>query len=78
MHHTAMSRRRLLRTALATVGAFSVSRRSGALAAPGEIKLPDKSPVETFDFESFRTRSAQSDKIERMLCKCLCPRSSGG
>jgi hypothetical protein len=73
VHHTAMSRRRLLRTALATVGAFSVSRRSGALAAPGEIKLPDKSPVETFDFESFRTRSAQSDKIEPHALQILMP-----
>src|SRR6266536_4453038 len=52
MHHPAMSRRRFLRTALATLGAFSVRRRREALAAPPEIKLPDNSPVETFDFES--------------------------
>jgi hypothetical protein len=52
MQHTAMSRRRLLGTALATLGVFSVRRRQGALAAPAEIKLPDNSPVETFDFES--------------------------
>jgi Domain of Unknown Function (DUF1080) len=51
MQQTAMSRRRLLGTALATLGVFSVSRRGGALAAPAEIKLPDNSPVETFDFE---------------------------
>ena len=51
MHHRAMSRRRLLSTALATLGAFSVRRRRVALAAPTEIKLPDNSPVETFDFE---------------------------
>jgi hypothetical protein len=46
-----MSRRRLLGTALATVGVFSVTWRQGAQAAPAEIKLPDNSPVETFDFE---------------------------
>src|SRR6266508_2831793 len=51
MHHPAMSRRRLLRAALATLGVFSVRRRRVALAAPAEIKLPDNSPVETFDFE---------------------------
>jgi 3-keto-disaccharide hydrolase len=51
MHHTTLSRRRWLRTALATLGVVSVSRRRGALAAPAEIKLPDNSPVETFDFE---------------------------
>ena len=52
MHHAEVSRRRLLRTALATLGVFSVIRRRGALAAPAEIKLPDNTPVETFDFES--------------------------
>ncbi len=52
MHHRAMSRRRVLRTALATLGVFSVSRRGGALAARAEVKLPDNIPVETFDFES--------------------------
>ena len=52
MHHGAMSRRRVLRTALATLGVFSVSRREGALAARAEIKMPDNIPVETFDFES--------------------------
>ncbi len=52
MHHEAMSRRRVLRTALATLGVFSVSRREGALAARAEIKMPDNIPVETFDFES--------------------------
>jgi len=47
-----MSRRRVLRTALATLGVFGVSRREGALAARAEIKMPDNIPVETFDFES--------------------------
>src|SRR6266508_2469615 len=52
MHHPAMSRRRLLRAALATLGVFSVRRRREALAAPREIKLPDNSPVDRFDFET--------------------------
>src|SRR6266511_4062743 len=52
MHHRAMSRRRLLSTALATLGVFSVRRRRVALAARAEIKMPDNIPVETFDFES--------------------------
>src|SRR5436309_15400856 len=52
MRHGAMSRRRVLRAALATLGVFGVSRRGGALAARAEIKLPDNIPVETFDFES--------------------------
>src|SRR6266446_2642744 len=52
MHQRAMSRRRVLRTALATLGAFRVSRPRGALAARAEIKVPDNIPVETFDFES--------------------------
>src|SRR5437879_7980784 len=52
MRHGAMSRRRVLRAALATLGVFSVSRRGGALAARMEVKLPDNIPVETFDFES--------------------------
>src|SRR6266571_3780732 len=52
MHHGAMSRRRVLWAALATLGVFSVSRRRRALAARVEITLPDNIPVETFDFES--------------------------
>ena len=52
MNHMATSRRGFLRAALATLGAVSVCRPRGALAAPTEIKLPDNSPVETFDFES--------------------------
>src|SRR5919204_4968143 len=52
MHHAAMSRRRWLRTALATLGVFSASRRRGALAAPAEIKLPDSTPAEKFDFDT--------------------------
>src|SRR5882724_448378 len=52
MRHGAMTRRRVLRTALATLGVFGVSRPRGALAARAEITLPDNIPVETFDFES--------------------------
>src|SRR2546427_5229811 len=52
MRHGAMTRRRVLRTALAKLGVFGVSRPRGALAALAEIKLPDNIPVETFDFES--------------------------
>ena len=52
MHQRAMSRRRVLRTALATLGVFGVSRPRGALAARAEIKLPDNIPAEAFDFES--------------------------
>jgi 3-keto-disaccharide hydrolase len=52
MSHAAISRRQVLRTALATLGVFRMSWRSEALAAPAEIKLPDNVPVETFDFES--------------------------
>ena len=37
---------------LAAIGAFSVSRRRRALAAPGEITLPDRVPAETFTFET--------------------------
>jgi hypothetical protein len=51
MDHVAMSRRRLLGTALATLGVLGLRRRNEALAAPTEIKLPDNLPVETFDFE---------------------------
>jgi hypothetical protein len=52
MRHSAMSRRRLLRSALAGLGVFSVGWRERALALPVEIKLPDNIPVQTFDFES--------------------------
>lgn len=52
MGHAAMSRRRWLGAALATLCVLGVRRRNEALAAPTEIKLPDNLPVESFDFES--------------------------
>ena len=52
MHQTAVSRRRLLGTALATLGIFSLDQRRRALAAPAEITLPHDLPVNTFDFQS--------------------------
>lgn len=52
MHQTAVSRRRLLGTALATLGILTPNRRRGALAAPAEIKLANNLPMKTFDFES--------------------------
>jgi hypothetical protein len=51
MDRAAMSRRRLLRSALATLGVLSVSRRHEVLAAPTEITLPNATSIETFDFE---------------------------
>jgi len=51
VNHARMSRRWLLGTA-AALGVWSVKRRHDTLAVPGEIKLPDNLPVETFDFES--------------------------
>ncbi len=47
-----MSRRRLVKMTLTIAGAFGVSRRVLALAAPVEIKVPDNLPVERFDFET--------------------------
>ena len=47
-----MSRRRLVKMTLTIAGAFGVSGRALALAAQGEIKVPDNLPVERFDFET--------------------------
>ena len=47
-----LSRRAMVKAVLAAIGAFSVSRRRRALAAPGEITLPDRVPAETFNFEA--------------------------
>jgi Domain of Unknown Function (DUF1080) len=47
-----MPRRQWFKTALAALGAFSVSRSPRVLAAPAEIKLPDDSPTQAFDFET--------------------------
>jgi hypothetical protein len=47
-----MPRRQWFKTALAALGAFSVSRSPRILAAPAEIKLPDDSPTQAFDFET--------------------------
>jgi 3-keto-disaccharide hydrolase len=52
LDRTAISRRRVLAAALATFGVFSLNRRSGALAAPAEIKVATNLPVESFDLES--------------------------
>ena len=45
-----MQRRQWVKTALAALAAVGVSRSRGSLAAPAEVKLPDDSPVHTFDF----------------------------
>jgi hypothetical protein len=47
-----MPRRQWFKTALAALGAFSVSRSGRVLAAPAEIKLPDDNPTQAFDFET--------------------------
>jgi len=47
-----MSRRRLLTTAAAALGAVGIMRRLPARAAPAEIKVPEKLPVDRFDFET--------------------------
>jgi hypothetical protein len=47
-----LARRRIFKTALAALGAISMSRRGSVLAAPAEIKVPDNVPAETFDFEA--------------------------
>jgi len=51
MRDAAMTRRRLLSGALGALSVLGL-RRKTAHAAPAEIKLPDNTPVETFDFES--------------------------
>jgi hypothetical protein len=52
MQDATTSRRGWLKGALAAVGAFSASRRAGALGALTEIELPRNVPTEKFDFES--------------------------
>jgi 3-keto-disaccharide hydrolase len=52
MRNATMPRRGMVRGALALLAAFGVTRRSRAVAAPPEIKLPDSVPVERVDFET--------------------------
>ena len=47
-----LSRRRLLKAALAALAVGGVSRRASPLAAPVEVKMPDNVPTETLDFEA--------------------------
>lgn len=47
-----MRRRQWFKTALAALAAVGVSRSGGSLAAPAEVKLPDDTPVQGFDFET--------------------------
>jgi hypothetical protein len=47
-----MSRRQWFKAALAALGAVSANRSARVLAAPAEIKLPDDSPSQPFDFEA--------------------------
>jgi len=47
-----MPRRQWFKTALAALGAFSASRSARVLAAPAEIKVPNDSPTQAFDFET--------------------------
>ena len=51
MQDPGMLRRALLKTALAVLGTYGVTRRARVLAAPAEIKVPDL-PAERFDFET--------------------------
>jgi hypothetical protein len=47
-----MLRRRFFTAVLAAVAGVGASRRRRALAAPGEIKVPDNVPTTAFDFET--------------------------
>ena len=47
-----MRRRQWVKTVLAALAAVGVNRRRESLAAPAEVKLPDDSPVQVFDFEA--------------------------
>ena len=47
-----MRRRQWVKTVLAALAAVGVNRRRDSLAAPAEVKLPDDSPVQVFDFEA--------------------------
>ena len=46
-----MSRRRWLSATLTVAGVFGIRRRTYALAAPTEIKVPENASTRTFDFE---------------------------
>src|SRR5215813_15223572 len=52
MSSKTMSRRGLLAMAGGTLGVFHMMRRTTALAAPTELKVPDGLPVDRFDFET--------------------------
>jgi hypothetical protein len=52
MQGAMMSRRRLVKAALAALGTYGVTPRAVALAVAAEIKLPDNVPEKTFDFEA--------------------------
>jgi len=47
-----MRRRQWVKTVLAALAAVGVNRRRDSLAAPAEVKLPDDSAVQVFDFEA--------------------------
>jgi hypothetical protein len=47
-----MPRRQWFKAVLAALGAFTASRTRRGLAAPAEIKLPEDSPTQAFDFET--------------------------
>ncbi|HMH54327.1 MAG TPA: family 16 glycoside hydrolase [Candidatus Acidoferrum sp.] len=48
----ALSRRRILQTALATLGHAAVNGPVSVLAAPVEVKVADNAPIEAFDFDA--------------------------
>ena len=52
MQSPTMSRRGLFRAALATLGAYGMTRGAPALAGVTEIKVPDNVPEEKLDFET--------------------------
>ena len=47
-----MRRRQWVKIVLAALAAVGVNRRRDSLAAPAEVKLPDDSAVQVFDFEA--------------------------
>jgi 3-keto-disaccharide hydrolase len=51
MMDVTISRRAVLRTALATIAAYGMTTRSPSFGAGTELKLPDNVPEEKFDFE---------------------------
>ncbi len=52
MQRASMSRRGWLRTVLAAVGVAVAGSAPRTLGAPAELKMPDDTRLETFDFES--------------------------